>query len=268
MAVTVLSFASLDEAERALSAHAGACVLGGGTIVMRDVNAGQPDLTTLVRVTDPTLRQIRNEGGRVVIGAGATMSDVIRSPDLGFLAPPARSVGGPAVRNMATVAGNLFAEPPYGDFATALLALGATVQFAGSSSAPTAIDDVMRDRARYRGRFVQSVSVDRPNDPNALRWLKVSRIRPKGVAVMSLAAYLPRGAVPRVAYGNMGPAPVRVEAVERALERAALDERGIQEALAVATQGINPPTDSLASEWYRREVAPVHLKRLLLGTAA
>ena len=102
----------------------------------------------------------------------------------------------------------------------------------------------------------------------ALRWLKVSRIKPKGVAVMSLAAYLPRGATPRVAYGNMGPAPVRVEAVERALERATLDERGIQDVLAVATQGINPPTDALASEWYRREVAPVHLKRLLLGTAA
>ena len=116
MAVMVLSFERLDEAERALSAQAGACVLGGGTIVMRDVNAGRPGLTTLVRVTDPALRQIRNEGGRVVIGAAATMSDVIRSPDLSFLAAPARSVGGPAVRNMATVAGNLFAEPPYGDF--------------------------------------------------------------------------------------------------------------------------------------------------------
>ena len=48
-------------------------------------------------------------------------------PGLAFLAPVAESIGGPAVRNMATVGGNLFARSPYGDFAVALLALGATV---------------------------------------------------------------------------------------------------------------------------------------------
>lgn len=266
MTIAVQSFAHIEEAERALGATAGACVLGGGTIVMRDVNAAKPGLTTLIRVIDPTLRQIRNEGGRVVMGATATMADVIASPDLAFLAPVARSVGGPAVRNMATVAGNLFAEPPYGDFATALLAIGASVNLAGRTQAPVAIDDFLRDRERHRSRIVESVTVERPTDPNAFRWLKVSRIKPKGVAVMSLAAYLPRNGAPRIAYGNMGAQPVRAEAVERALGRDSLTEQGIQSALAVATEGLNPPTDGLASEWYRREVAPIHLRRLLLGT--
>ena len=99
----------------------------------------------------------------IVMGAAATMADVIGSPDLAFLAPVARSVGGPAVRNMATVAGNLFAEPPYGDFATALLAVGASVSLAGRTQAPLAIDDFLRDRARHRGRIVQSVTVERLN---------------------------------------------------------------------------------------------------------
>ena len=44
------------------------------------------------------------------------------------LAKAARAVGGPAIRNMATVGGNLFAPAPYGDFAVALLALDATVE--------------------------------------------------------------------------------------------------------------------------------------------
>ena len=35
--------------------------------------------------------------------------------------------GGPAIRNMATVGGNLFAPYPFGDFAAALLALEAIV---------------------------------------------------------------------------------------------------------------------------------------------
>ncbi|MEM7775406.1 MAG: FAD binding domain-containing protein [Pseudomonadota bacterium] len=266
MTVSVLSFTNVEEAARALSSEQDARVLGGGTLLMRDVNEGDQTFQKLIRLTDPRLREIRVEGNRIVIGAGATMSDVIRSRDLSFLEAPARAVGGPAIRNMATVAGNLFAEPPYGDFATALLALGATVEPVGSS--PVSIDDFLRDRRRFDGRIVRSVSIERPRDANALRWLKVTRIKPKGVAVMSIAAYLSQTEPPRVAYGNMGPSPVRAEAVERALAGGSLNEAGIRDALAVATQGLNPPTDALASEWYRREVAPVHLRRLLLGEAA
>jgi hypothetical protein len=50
---------------------------------------------------------------------------------LAFLAPVARSIGGPAVRAAATVGGNLFAPSPYGDFSVALLALGAIVSREG-----------------------------------------------------------------------------------------------------------------------------------------
>ena len=112
------------------------------------------------------------------------------------------------------------------------------------------------------------VVVPRPRDSRAFRFLKVSRVKPKGVAILSIAALLPtnggRVSGARVAYGAMGVRPVRALAVEQALEGRTLDEQGIAGALAVATDGINPPTDALASEWYRRSVAPVHLKRLLL----
>jgi len=63
----------------------------------------------------------------------------------------------------------------------------------------------------------------------------------------------------------MADTAVRVPAVERALEGASLDQNGVMAALAVATDGLSPPDDALASSWYRREVAPVHLRRLLLG---
>ena len=50
---------------------------------------------------------------------------IAAEPKLAFLKPVAKSIGGPAIRNMATVGGNLFARYPYGDFAVALLALDA-----------------------------------------------------------------------------------------------------------------------------------------------
>ena len=43
-----------------------------------------------------------------------------------------------------------------------------------------------------------------------------------------------------------------------------LDRDGIAAALAAASEGIAPITDPIASAWYRAEVLPVHLGRLLL----
>ncbi|MEM1049536.1 MAG: FAD binding domain-containing protein [Pseudomonadota bacterium] len=266
MPVRVETFSRIEDAERALSANQAARFFGGGTILMRAVNEGDQSFDTLVRLTDPAFAEIRPEGVRITLGAGVTMNQVMASPDLAFLAPVARSVGGPAVRSTASVGGNLYAAAPYGDFATALLALDATLTFAGQAGAPMPIDAFMRERDRHANRIVSAVSIERPRETAAFRWLKVSRVKPKGLAVLSIAAHLPRsGGAIRVAYGNMGPTPVRVAAVEQALQGAQLTEQGIGPALAAATQGLSPPSDSLASDWYRREVAPVHLKRLLLG---
>jgi CO/xanthine dehydrogenase FAD-binding subunit len=65
----------------------------------------------------------------------------------------------------------------------------------------------------------------------------------------------------------MAPTPIRAKAVERALEGRGLDEAGIGPALAVAADGTAPEDDAIASAWYRREVLPVHLRRLLLGAS-
>jgi CO/xanthine dehydrogenase FAD-binding subunit len=58
---------------------------------------------------------------------------------------------------------------------------------------------------------------------------------------------------------------MRAKAVEAALNGKSLDEAGIADALAVAGQGCTPQSDPIVSEWYRKEVLPVHLKQLLLG---
>ena len=71
------------------------------------------------------------DGGKVYSCQPQVPKMVLADRELGFLHPVARSVGGPAVREAATIGGNLFAPSPYGDFATALLALDATATLAG-----------------------------------------------------------------------------------------------------------------------------------------
>lgn len=266
MSLVVETHDRAEAAAQALTRHREARYLGGGTILMRAVNHADPAVRRVVRSTDPALAEVRSSGGRVEIGAGVTMAGLIEHRDTSFLAPVARRVGGPAVREMATVGGNLFAEHPYGDLAVALLALGATVR--GADGRDGALADLLA--ARERGGLVLSVSVERPSG-DEFRFAKLSRVRPKGVSVMSLAAWLPRRggrvAGARVAWGAMAPTPVRSPAVERALEGRTLDPDGVAPALAAATEGLDPPTDALATEWWRREVAPVELRRLLLGEA-
>lgn len=263
----VETYDRLDEAARALAGSRSARFLGGGTLVMRAVNYGDPSLDTIVLSRDAALRSVRAEGDGLAIGAGVTMAEIAAHRDLGFLAPVARIVGGPAVRTMATVGGNLFAANPYGDLAVALLALGASVALAGTGARSVPIDDFLRDRERHAGALVASVTVPRPREAGALRFAKVTRVKPKGVAVLSIAALLPASAGRlrgvRVAYGGMAARPTRALAVERALEGQALDAVTVEAAARAAADGFDPPTDSLASGWYRREVIGVHLRRLL-----
>ncbi|MGN6535652.1 MAG: FAD binding domain-containing protein [Mesorhizobium sp.] len=264
MPLTLQTFSTVADAGAALKAS-GTRYLGGGTLAVRAANEGDLSFSTLVRATDPALAAIAVEGARATIGAGVTMAAVAAHPGLAAIARAARAVGGPAVRNQATVGGNLFAASPYGDFTVALLALDATVH-AGERA--MRIEEFLAGRDGFTG-IVTAVSFDVPRD-GSFRFLKVSRVKPKGVSVLSIAAVVEedgdgRVMAARIGLGCMADRPIRAKAAEKALVGNRLTADGIAAALAVAGEGTVPPTDSVASAWYRAEVLPVHLKRLLLA---
>lgn len=273
MTVGLQTFETLRDASAAVGRDPSARLLGGGTLLVRALNEGVADFSTLMRCTDRALAEVRASGSRLRIGAGVTMAAVLASRDLAFLHPAARAVGGPAVRAQATVGGNLFAPPPYGDFTAALLALDARVSVqSGYGPRDMPLDEFLHSRGAtdtMTRPVVAAVEVARPRGERAFRFRKVSRVRPRGVSLLTIAARLEESAGRlsgvRIAYANMGPAPMRAAAVERALEGRRLERPVMEAAAAVAADGCAPPTDAIASAWYRREVLPVHLSRLLLG---
>ncbi|WP_027548904.1 xanthine dehydrogenase family protein subunit M [Bradyrhizobium sp. WSM2254] len=270
MAVTVKTFSSVSEAAGALSSDRSARYLGGGTLVMRALNEGDVTISTVVRAHDQALTRTDASGPRVTLGAGVTFARILAERDLAFLHAPARSIGGPAVRNMGTVGGNLFAPNPYGDFTVALLALDATVAVQGGFGArDVPIEEFLQARDRQAGTLVLSVSCTRPASNEAFRYRKIARIKPKGGSVITLAAHLPvsggRIAGARIALGSMAPTQIRARAAERALEGRSLDAATIAAAASAATEGTSPTDNALGSAWYRREIVGVHLRRLLSG---
>ncbi len=270
MPVTVRTFNSFGEAATALSSDRGARYLGGGTLVMRALNEGDLSISTIVRARDQALTRIDAGGSRVTLGAGVTFAQVLAERDLAFLHAPARSVGGPAVRNMGTIGGNLFAPIPYGDFTVALLALDATVAVQGGLGArDMPIDEFLQSRDRQAGALVISISCQKPASANAFRYRKIARIKPKGGSVITLAAHLPTSSGrilgARIALGSMAPTQVRARAAERALEGRSLDAAAISAAATAVVEGTSPTDNAIASAWYRREIVGVYLRRLLSG---
>ncbi len=266
MGLALKTYPTLTAAGEALAAQATARYIGGGTLVVRDANEGDLRFDTYVSASDPELSAIAVTDGQATIGAGVTMAGIVREPALGFLAPAAKAVGGPAIRNMATVGGNLFAPTPYGDFTVALVALDASLDIEGAA---VPVTDFLTGRETiYARALVRAVSFRLPAE-GSFRFAKVSRIRPKGLSIVTIAAVVEErsGAITsaRIAYGCMADRPIRAPAVERALIGKARTKDGIAAALAVATEGTSPPTDAIASAWYRSEVLPVHLGRLLLS---
>src|SRR6266567_1173092 len=252
MPVSVRTFANSGEAAAALSTDRGARYLGGGTLVMRALNEGDVSISTVVRANDQALTRIDATGSRVTIGAGTTFTRILAERDLAFLHAPARSIGGPAVRNMGTVGGNLFAPNPYGDFTVALLALDATVALQGGfGSRDIPIEEFLQSRERQAGALVLSVSCTRPTNSEAFRYRKIARIKPKGGSVITLAAHLPisggRIAGARIALGSMAPTQIRARAAERALEGRSLDTSTIAAAAAATVEGTSPGDNALAS---------------------
>jgi CO/xanthine dehydrogenase FAD-binding subunit len=115
--------------------------------------------------------------------------------------------------------------------------------------------------------IVTSVSFDR-RALQGFRFLKASRVKPKGAAILSIAAVIEENngivARARIAFGAMAETPIRATALEAALHGQPLTPQTLERAAPTALEGVSPASDAVASEWHRRAVLPVHLSRLLL----
>lgn len=266
MGIEVHTVDSISEASGAMTESTR--YFGGGTLLMRQINYADPGFDRVIVNNDPLLKQILVQSDQITIGAGVTMSEIVQHPDLRFLIEVARTVGGPAIRNMATVGGNLFAPRPYGDLTTAFLALNATIHWAdGQQQSVEQFLQAPNNGSHNSTGIVVSVSLQRPAS-GAFRYLKVSRVKPKGVSLITIAALLGREngrvANARIAFGGMAPRARRATAAENALQGSSLNETDIAQCVAACNEGMDPEDDALGSAWYRAEIAPVYLKRLLL----
>ncbi len=272
---------TLDEALAALRGASGpARLIAGGTDLLLDLQQGrQPPIDTLIDISRvPELCGVRLEGERLFVGASVTHATIVRHPLIAAgaacLVEACALIGGPQVRNVATLGGNVAHALPAADATIALLALDATAELAtptGRHEVPvedlfTGPGKVAFDRAntivvgfRIRGR--------RAGEGSAFRRV----MRPQGVAIaiLNMAVWVcleADGVIAeaRIAIGPGGPRPTRSPSAEARLigQRAeAIDLSSVADALRSGTQLRS--SKHRATLDYRRHLLRVLLSRTL-----
>ena len=128
---------TVDEAIALLSQNPDAVPIAGGTDVLVRLHGHNPDYRHLVDIHDVAeLKNITMESdGTIVIGSGVTFTELARAPivntNIPVLAEGGSSIGGPQVRNVATLGGNISNGAPSADAAPPLLVLNAEVELKG-----------------------------------------------------------------------------------------------------------------------------------------
>jgi len=125
---------SVEDAVKLLVADSEAKLIAGGTDVLIRLHEGSSDFRSLVDINGlAVLKEITEEpDGTVRIGSLATFSEIMDSDVVNkrvpVIAEAAATVGGPQLRNTATMGGNICAGVPCADSAGALLVLFIVVQ--------------------------------------------------------------------------------------------------------------------------------------------
>lgn len=224
---------SLSEALQALTEAAGSVrVVAGGTDFLLDLQQGRhPPVDTLVDITqipEMTCLELRPEG--LFVGAALPLNRVVASPlvqqHAQALFEAASLIGGPQVRNVATLGGNVAHALPAADGTIALLALDATAEIAsleGRRRVP--IEQLFagpgQSTLQPRGEILVGFLLPRRGPGQASAFRRVMRPQGVAIAILNTAIWLERqeGCIRdiRIAVGPAGPTPFRARQTEAAL---------------------------------------------------
>ena len=251
--------------------------LAGGTDLFVSLNSGLvPGRRFLDLGGLRELRGVREQGGRLVLGALTTFSEIRghalvrrRYP---ALAAAAAEIGAWQIQNRATLGGNIANASPAGDSLPVLLVLEAVVHarsVRGAREVPlTALFRGYRDLALEPDELIAAVSL--PSAPARAKqfFRKVGTRRAQSISKVVLAGLLRVGRdgrvdLARVALGSVAPVTLRAGRTERALLGARPSAAVAAEARAALLEDIAPIDDIRSDREYRRRVSGNLLEQFL-----
>jgi len=271
---------TIEEAAALLQQYAGnARIIGGGTDLLVERRDHQPQEAFIDISCIPEMTAITQQGDHAIIGGGVTHAKIVKSEVVAAratcLVESCGVVGGPQVRNVATLGGNVVHALPAGDGTTSLVALNAEAEiFYNGTRQWVPILDM------YKGAGVSLIDPTRDillnfriklaakHEASAFKRI----MRPQGVAlpVLGCAVWVrltedgSRYDAARICLAPIGATPGRAAEVEAALLSQPADEDTLETAVQVALETLHPRTSKYrATGEYRQEMIAVLLRRTL-----
>lgn len=250
-------------------------ILAGGTDLMVKVNRRLASPAVLVYIGDSGLSYVRMRGMELAIGSATPLSTVANSELVRRQAPllveAILSVGSPAIRNVATLGGNLVNASPAADPAVALLALGASFRLVCQGSERLVPAEAFftgpGQTVRRPDELLQEVIVPGPTQGTRWGYRKLGRRQSDTLSVVVAAVCLEMPGTlctsARIALGAVAPIPMLARKAAGLLVDERLKADLIARVAEMAAEETSPIDDARASAWYRRRASQALVKGLL-----
>ncbi len=258
---------SIDEA-LAIKSRLGAdaTFLAGGTDLVVGIRKEKTKVKQFVDLSRIAgLDGVYRDGDRLRIGALCTHATLERE-NIAALAQACETVGGPQIRNLGTIGGQLGTASPAGDVSVALIALDADCEIASARATRTiALADFFVGPGRTvlaPDEMVLSVSV--PVDRKSA-FYKIGKRDAVAISLVMAAASLAANGAVSIGLGCVAPVPFRPRRAEAHLLAHGLSDESIEHAAAIAMSEVAPISDHRGSADYRRAMTATLVRRLVRG---
>jgi carbon-monoxide dehydrogenase medium subunit len=262
---------SIEQALEAMSTASGDVrVLAGGTDLLLDIEQGRhTPVDTLVDITTiPELKQFEIRNDHLFIGSAVVHKKITRSElvltHAQALAEACGLIGGPQVRNMATLGGNVAHALPAADGTVALMVMEAQAEIASLSGRRVVpLVEIFKGPGQStldpRSDLLVGFNLPLSKPHQASAFKRVMRPQGVAIAILNCATWLQRDgdqiAEARISIGPSGPTPRRMQQAEAYLKGKFPDEATIQQAYQLVLDEASFRTSRhRATSEYRQEV--------------
>lgn len=271
---------SLPQAVALLQEHQEARIIAGGSDVLIQIREGRLADCTLVGIRK--LEELRgvslDPDGAIRIGPLTSFSCITRDPliqqyipVLGFAAD---QVGGPQIRHIGTIGGNICNGVSSADTASTLTAWDAVLEYTGPAGIrrmPIENHYVSAGKiALNHNELLTAILIPKQSYADCYgHYLKYAMRNAMDIAVLGcsvnvrLAPDKQTLTAVRLAYGVAGPTPVRAREAEKAAEGLPVSRETLEAAGKAAREGLNPRSSWRASREFRLHLAEELTKRAL-----
>lgn len=269
----------LDQAVRYLSELEKPAILAGGTDLVAELKGGVASPGTVIDIKGITGLDgltFDDSTQTLDIGALVTFSQLIQSElireKFPLIAEMAQKVASKAVRNRATMAGNICSAVPCMDSGPVLMVYEARLNLTGPDGNQTLPVSQWfkgpRQTAVKTGELVTSITVPLPAGNHGGCYLKLGRYKGEDLAQASVAILALQNNRYRVAFGSVAPTPVRAAEIETLMNGKSPDDDLMNAALDLIPKEIKPISDVRASKEYRMHMCKIMFTRGLKAAVA